>query len=247
MHRRRPTRQMLTGIALLMFTLAARPASGLGLEICAPDSARQAYDALVAAAPDGSEVETRARGIADDAQTRGTFDSDETISRLDELARSADYSWDCQGHAYRYEALEDDPSGEDEAVVTDPADTDGGDAGPAQGSSTPSTPPEAQAQEKYLAGETAPVPSASPPEPNTSGTRSPTNEARTVSDRGSGIEGPGAGGAPPAGTPTQGSPLAPLAVSTSPGSADRGGGVLRWMVGGGLLAAVAAVVQQRRR
>ncbi|HEV7862431.1 MAG TPA: hypothetical protein VGR20_07010, partial [Acidimicrobiia bacterium] len=219
-------------------------ASGLGFEICAPDSARQAYDALVAAAPDGSEVETGARGIADDARTRGVFDSDETISRLDELARSVDYSWDCQAHAYRHEVLEDDPSSDDEAVVTDPVDTAGGDAGPAQGSSTDSTAPDAQAQEKYAAAEPAPVPGTRPPEPS-SGSPSPTNEVRAVSDGGSEIERLGRGGAPLAAAPTQGSPLAPLAVSTSSSRSD--GGVLRWMAGGGLLAAVAVVVHQRRR
>jgi hypothetical protein len=257
--RRTLLHRMFTVAALVLFAVAARPAWGMGFGICTPDSARQAYDELVAAAPDGSEVENHARAIADQARARGTFDSDETIEQLDELARSADYRWDCEAQVYRYQAPMGDPSGEDEPADTDSTQTDLGDTGPTSDGGDGSTPPETFAEEPTTFDETVPPSDAGLIEPGAGQSEERPGRARLDADRaaspsngppgvpnGSGAERDGADDAAPGAPPTQ-SAAAGVSVTPKPGGHDGRGGVLRWIVGGGLLATVAAVAMRRRR
>ncbi|HEY4409160.1 MAG TPA: hypothetical protein VGO87_04715 [Acidimicrobiia bacterium] len=246
-----------------MLALAAGPAWGAGLEICAPNSARQAYDAIVAAAPDGSKLEEQARQVADDARARGTFESDDTISRLDELARSADYRWDCEGQAYRYDAPEDDPSGEDEAVVPDPAGADSAAAEPAEPIDTAPAGPEqapegptsdASAVPGGAAASSGPGASsgagasggpATPPSPGAN--RPPAQGAPAASAAGPGRTARNNAVTRAARAGTTGDGSARGSVGTGSPGGDRGRGSFGWMAGGSLAAALAVLVWRHRR
>lgn len=73
---------------------------------CVPGSAQKAYDAILAAAPDGSAFETKAKQIADEAKSAGQFETSETLTRLDDLAYDNGYLYDCDTGAYVFAPAE---------------------------------------------------------------------------------------------------------------------------------------------
>jgi hypothetical protein len=112
----------VAGSALLVVLVLPRPAGAVNW--CTPDTAKEAYNAILAAAPDGSELETEAKELADDRRADGEFDTEETLEDLDDLAFEHDYLFDCDARIYRYapdEAQSDDEDAED---VADDADED---------------------------------------------------------------------------------------------------------------------------
>ncbi len=220
------------------------------MEICTPDSARQAYDALVAAAPDGSEPETQARRIADDARARGKFETDETVSRLDTLARSNDYFWDCEHHAYVYERLDEDAEDED-AVYDDAPAVDAEDTASSEDSSEAPAPTADEGQgSEAPAGKTTDAPKATGPGASTrAGTRpSPASGGNSSSSaEGTETDSREAAGPPVPEALPEGARSAGITVTASPDDDDRPGSPLRLVVGGGLVAGLAALVLRQRR
>jgi hypothetical protein len=110
------------GLALLAAVVLPRPA--VAYEWCVPDTAKEAYNALLAGAPDGSELENAAKDLKSEREADGEFNTEETLEDLDDLAIDYDYLFDCDARIYRYapeDADKDDPNSGD---ADDEADLD---------------------------------------------------------------------------------------------------------------------------
>jgi hypothetical protein len=119
----------VAGSALLVVLVLSSPAGAVNW--CTPGTAKEAYNAILAAAPDGSELEAEARELADDRRADDEFDTAETLEDLDDLALEHDYLFDCDARVYRYapdESQSDDEGAEDVADDADDASEDAEDA-----------------------------------------------------------------------------------------------------------------------
>jgi hypothetical protein len=239
----------LAAAALLALTLTATPAPVGALSLCAPESAGQAHDALVAAAPDGSAIEVQAMRLAGEARKQGTFDTDETATRLDELARGGGYFWDCAPQAYVYDA-DDAPDPDDEAVIYDEA------AEPSR--STPTAPPAPEpttAAEPERGGSVGSDASTtgSAPKPKAPSSRRGTPEKASSNPEAIAAVGGSATDPVEAATATaaaSGSDVAAsgqIAVKAEPDRAGRSDGLGRWVLGGAALGGILVAVRRRRR
>jgi len=223
----------------------------MGVEVCAPGSAGKAYEELLLAAPDGSGLEVQARRIADEARAHGTFDSDDTIVQLDDLARDSDYVWDCREQVYRHYVPEADPSEEDEPAIIGDQPVNRGDEAERRDAEQAFTWPEAQSQEEQT-GDPPEIPATmSPTEADSPSSRPRVDSTPRSPDRTSGVDTPGSTGSKPV-PPAQ--PAAPdeaprpaLTVSAAQERDGSGAGRLPALVGGVALAAIGVLVMRRNR
>lgn len=89
---------VLTGTLLLH--AAVLPAGPAAAQTCEPPSAEHAFEELLDVAEDDSPVEDEAWRIADQQETRGVFESPETIRMIDELAQANGLRYDCTSRLY---------------------------------------------------------------------------------------------------------------------------------------------------
>jgi hypothetical protein len=115
-------------LALVANIVLSSPAGAI--EWCEPRTANEAYDAILEAAADGSDLDVEARELAEDRRADGEFDTDETREDLHDLAVEHDYLFDCAARAYRYAPDEssDEPGDFDADDDSDDADEDAEDA-----------------------------------------------------------------------------------------------------------------------
>jgi hypothetical protein len=123
----------LLGVAGVAVALLLPVPAG-AVEWCTPETTQQAYDALLVAADDGSTLDADARRVADEATAQGTFASDATLFRLDDLAWDAGFAFDCDRGIYVYAPdvtngdVPTDEAGDDGAGEVPGDDDAGGDA-----------------------------------------------------------------------------------------------------------------------
>lgn len=196
-----------------VFLAGLAPGMAGATEWCVPLTAQEAYDTLLAAAGDGSALEAEAVRIGDETRAQGTFESDGTLFRLDDLAYEWAYRFDCDRGVYVYapEATGDnDPVSEepcaDDSVTDEEAETAlDGDAGDAEAFDESDESDESDELDDADDADDAEGPEQAGPEAN----KTPPQK---------GAAGHLGGAASPAGSPPPASSPAPATVPGPPGA-----------------------------
>ncbi|HET9770595.1 MAG TPA: hypothetical protein VFS16_06885 [Acidimicrobiia bacterium] len=157
------SRRLPAWLAVLFIVPAAvLPGGTAAAQVCAPPSAEHAFEELLDLATDDSPVEDEAWRIAGEQESRGAFESPETIRRIDELARANGFAYDCSTRLYR------PVSGPDprDAIENDDAPAETGTGAP-DGGTVPGAAPDTGAPGS--SGEATVADGSTPPAPGQGG------------------------------------------------------------------------------
>lgn len=129
-------------LAALAATLVAVPVGVLPVQAqtCLPPTAEHAFEELLDVAEDDSPLEEEVWRIADEQEAKGDFETPETIRRIDDLARSHGFVYDCGSRMYHPVSGPDPRDAIENGHEPPDADDDepaGGGSGPAPGREAP--------------------------------------------------------------------------------------------------------------